>query len=159
MKIIAVSDTHSESLPAELLEAVRKADLVVHVGDFTEISVYEEFRKLKDIRAVYGNVDGAELRKILPRQMVIHCEGVAIGLVHGEGAPLGLAERVKASFKNEKVQAIVFGHSHAPMNEVVDGILLFNPGSPTDMIRPPYRSYGVLEVKDGKVKGEIVRLK
>jgi predicted phosphodiesterase len=49
---------------------------------------------------------------------------------------------------------VVFGHSHAPVDEVgLDGQRLFNPGSPTQRRRQPHPSFGVLDLADGEVIG------
>ena len=55
------------------------------------------------------------------------------------------------------MDVIVFGHSHSPVNELRDGILFFNPGSPTDKIFAKYNSYGILTINK-EIKGEIIRL-
>jgi len=60
---------------------------------------------------------------------------------------------VKAEFAN--VDAIVFGHSHIAVNIVKDGVLFFNPGSPTDKIFSTANTYGILEVSDKKIEGMI----
>ena len=142
-----------------LQEEFLKADMIVHVGDFCDVDLLTRLKQTKEVKAVYGNMDGLELRKLLPRQAVFQCEDVTIGLVHGEGAPEKLEERVALMFKGQKVDAIIFGHSHAPINKVINGILFFNPGSPTDTIRSPYLSYGILEVKGKSIKGQIVKIK
>jgi putative phosphoesterase len=159
MKIIVTADTHSEDLPQLLLKDIAGADLVIHVGDFADISVYRQLKALKDIRAVYGNMDGLDLRGILPRKAVFKCEDVMIGLFHGDGGPGKMFDNVRAAFVKEKVNVVVFGHSHEVFNQVVDGILYFNPGSPTDTFRAAYRSYGVLDINGGKVKGSIIKIK
>ena len=159
MRIIVVSDTHSEKVPKALIEDIKRSDLVIHVGDFTKIEDLNQFKRLKEVRAVYGNMDGLDIREVLPRQDIIQCESVRIGLFHGEGATEGIVPRVRDRFKGDDVQAIVFGHTHEPMNEIMDGVLLFNPGSPTDTIRALFRSYGVLEVHGDEIKGKIVKLK
>ena len=66
-------------------------------------------------------------------------------------------ECVQKEFKDKKVDVIVFGHSHHPMNEIKDGILFFNPGSATDTVFAPFRSYGVLEISD-VIKGRIIKI-
>ncbi|MBF0388151.1 MAG: metallophosphoesterase family protein [Candidatus Omnitrophica bacterium] len=159
MRLTVISDTHSEKLPPALIEDIKKSDLVVHVGDFCEIAVLERIRQLKEVRAVYGNMDGLDLRAALPRKLLFKCEGVTIGLFHGEGGPDQLMDKVKAVFGKESVDVLIFGHSHEAFNKVIDGVLYFNPGSPTDTMRAPYRSYGVLEVSAGKVNSMIVKIK
>jgi hypothetical protein len=159
MRIIVLSDTHSEPLAKDLQADLQKADLIVHVGDFTDLALLERLKKSQEVRAVYGNMDSLELRQVLPKKLVFRCEEAAIGLVHGQGAPAQVVEGVRECFKGEKLDAIVFGHSHEPMNKVVDGVLFFNPGSPTDTVRAPFRSYGVLEVKGKTIKGQIIKIK
>ena len=56
------------------------------------------------------------------------------------------------------VDAIIFGHSHEPVNMVKNGVLFFNPGSPTDKIFAKANSYGILEITDKKIEGKILRL-
>lgn len=158
MKIIVLSDTHSRPLPKALWDDMSSADLILHAGDFADIDVYRSLKEIKEVRAVYGNVDGADLRKVLPPKVVFECEGVRIGLAHGEGSPEGIIGRLAKTFEGSGVQVVVFGHSHTPHNGMVNGILFFNPGSPTDTVRSPYLSYGVLDVKDGKIKARIVKL-
>lgn len=159
MRIVVVSDTHSEKIPKPLLEDIKKSDLVIHVGDFVDIGVLNMLKALKDVRAVYGNMDGLELRHVLPRQEIFQCENVRIGLIHGEGSPDGIVPRVMEHFQGEDLQAIVFGHTHEAMNETIGGVLFFNPGSPTDTVRAAFRSYGILEVNGSEIKGKIVKLK
>ncbi|HOW36009.1 MAG TPA: metallophosphoesterase family protein [Candidatus Omnitrophota bacterium] len=158
MKIGVVSDTHAKSLPAQMLEDFKGVDLILHAGDICSAQDFEQLKSVAEVKAVYGNMDGADMRQILPRSQVIQCGKFSIGLFHGEGAPATLMERVKAEFKDKKVDAIVFGHSHHPMNEVIDGILFFNPGSPNDKSFAPFCSYGILELDD-TIKGKIIKVK
>ncbi len=159
MKIIVLSDTHSQPLPKVLLEDLRGADLIVHAGDFCELDVYRQLKGMKDICAVYGNMDGLELRDILPKHVVIECAGVKIGVAHGDGASEGVIARLQAVFKGQGVGVVIFGHSHEPRQEMIGGVLFLNPGSPTDTVRSPYCSYGVLEIDAGKIRAHIVKIK
>ena len=52
MRLIVLADTHSEDLPAAVLEAIRKADMIIHAGDFSELGDYNRLKKLQDIRSV-----------------------------------------------------------------------------------------------------------
>lgn len=159
MKIVATSDSHSEDLPQVFLDAVKVADLVVHVGDFCRIDTYEQLKSLKDIRAVYGNMDSLELRKVLPKKAVFKCGEVTIGLFHGEGGPNEVLAKVKAAFEKDKVDVVIFGHSHQAFKEEIDGVLYINPGSLTDNIRAEFHSYGLLEINGKDIKASIVKVK
>jgi len=44
---------------------------------------------------------------------------------------------------------VIFGHSHIPLDQVADGIRIFNPGSPTDRRRQPHGTIGLLHIDDG----------
>jgi hypothetical protein len=161
MKIGVISDTHipqaALQIPQEIYNAFKGIDLILHAGDLTEISVLTELKKLAETHAVCGNMDEAEVREILPDKKIIEVEKFTIGLIHGNGPPFNLISKVRKEFL-QKVDVIVFGHSHSPVNEVREGILFFNPGSPTDKIFAKYKSYGLLTI-DGGIKGEIVQLK
>ena len=158
MKIGVVSDTHSHELPPQILKDFREVDLIIHAGDFCSLDVLENFKKLKEVKGVYGNMDGPDVRQILPRKQIISCGEFSIGLFHGEGHPEMLLKKVQSEFKNDKVDVIIFGHSHKPMNEKINGILYFNPGSPNDFVFAPYRSYGILEI-DNKITAKIIKVK
>ncbi len=157
MNIGVISDTHSRAVPEQVLKELKKMDFVIHAGDIGSKSFFDEFKKINDVKAVYGNMDDGTLRSVLPRSQIILCASFAIGLFHGEGHPGHLVECVQKEFKDKKVDVIVFGHSHHPMNEIKDGILFFNPGSATDTVFAPFRSYGVLEISD-VIKGRIIKI-
>jgi putative phosphoesterase len=78
--------------------------------------------------------------------------------MHGYGDPRNLIELLKKEFSNPRPDIIVFGHSHMPMNECIEGVLFFNPGSPTDTAFAPYKSYGIIEIKDDKIEAQIYKI-
>ncbi|MCX5715460.1 MAG: metallophosphoesterase family protein [Candidatus Omnitrophica bacterium] len=162
MRIAVLSDTHipinAADLPPAVYEGITGADMILHAGDMVELSVFEKLSKIAPTRAVCGNMDTGACGAKLPKKDLIKINGVSIGLIHGWGPPFGLIELVKNEFKDEKVDAIVFGHSHTPISDVKDGILFFNPGSPTDKIFAPYNSYGMLEIEKGKITPRIIKI-
>lgn len=161
MKILVLSDTHiprvAHDLPQAVYDAVKDVDMIIHAGDFVEKEVLEKLRSLRPTTAVYGNMDSVKLRETLKPKEVIELPHCSIGLIHGYGASNSLIETVRKEFG--RVNAIVFGHSHNPVNIVRDGILFFNPGSPTDTIFAESNTYGILEIKDGKIEGKIINIK
>ncbi len=160
MRIGVISDTHipraCPGLPAMVIKAFDGVDLILHAGDLVEIKVLRDLEKIAKTIAVYGNMDEQELRNVLREKEIIKIGGFSIGLVHGCGAAPNITNYVKNQF-TEKVDAIIFGHSHVPLNEIKNGVLFFNPGSPTDMIFAKYNSCGILTVTD-KIKGEIIKI-
>lgn len=160
MKILVLSDTHiprvAQDLPGIVYDEARKADMILHAGDFVDAEVLEKLKKLKPVTAVYGNMDSVELRRALKPKEVITVGRYRIGLIHGYGAPKDLMNTVRSEFG--AVDAIVFGHSHTAVNTTDNGILFFNPGSPTDTIFASANSYGILDVTDTKIEGKIIML-
>jgi len=155
MKAIVLSDTHiphrAKDLPERIKEEINNVDIIIHAGDFTAYDLYLELKALKPIYAVRGNMDDDDVYDKLPETMIFELEGVSIGLYHGIGAPWGIEKKVLAKFKDKnKLDLIIFGHSHRALKKEGKPIL-FNPGSPTDRFFAPKRSYGILEIKDGKI--------
>src|SRR3989304_9025852 len=80
MKIIAISDTHikfgsiKDHLPDDLIEMMKRADIIIHAGDFVRKKAYDEICMLNRLEAVHGDMDFAELRKALPERNVIEIE-------------------------------------------------------------------------------------
>lgn len=160
MKIMVLSDTHiprsSHDLPQAVYDEIPNCDMIIHAGDFVEMEVLNKLKLLKEVRAVYGNMDCAIIRHALRDKEILEIGKFKIGIIHGHGAPRELLETVRGEF--DKVDAIVFGHSHVATNIVKGGILFFNPGSPTDTIFAQSNSYGILEVTDKKIEGKIIKI-
>jgi len=131
-------------------------DRILHAGDLVEPEVIEALEEVAPVDAVKGNMDHGDLATQLPAKKVLTLEGKRIGLIHGWGAPGGIVDRIRREF--DVVDAIVFGHTHCPMNIVLDGVLFFNPGSPTDKRFSPYNAIGILNVDEKGITGEIIRL-
>ncbi len=164
MRILVVSDTHlhttKKSLPEKLLEELNSSDICIHAGDFVEYTVFEELSSITTTYGVCGNMDDHRLRSKLPPKQIIELENIKIGLTHGRGSPHNLISVVNDTFKEEfhKINIFVFGHSHTPLDKIIDGKIYFNPGSPTDKIFAPYNSYGIIEITGTKVERRIVKI-
>jgi len=162
MKIGVISDTHmpckARELPGELVSVLKGCDLILHAGDLTEPYVLDELRKISRVEAVSGNMDSRKVRSVLSDKKILMLSGKKICLMHGYGNPNALVGVLKTEFFGEGPDIIVFGHSHVPMNEYIEGVLFFNPGSATDTIFAPYRSYGIIEITKDEIKAEIHRL-
>lgn len=159
MRIGVVSDTHSLPVPQQVFDDFKNVDLIVHAGDFCAKSDLNVFKKIAKVKGVFGNMDGLEIRQVLPETDIIDADGIRIGICHGHGPAAKVPGLVQSAFKGKKVRVVIFGHSHLPYNETVDGVLYFNPGSPNDIVRAPYCSYGILDINNGKVDAKIVKVK
>jgi uncharacterized protein len=159
MKIGVVADTHSRPLPRQMVRDFKNMDAIIHAGDFCHLEDLKKFEELKEVNGVYGNMDDGTIRRLFPRRQILKFDAVAVGLFHGEGPPQKIVDVVKNEFRDDNVNVIVFGHSHQPLNEKINNVIFFNPGSPNDTIFAPYCSYGVLEIMGGHVSGEIIKVK
>ncbi|MCM8797484.1 MAG: YfcE family phosphodiesterase [Candidatus Omnitrophica bacterium] len=162
MKIGVIADTHipdrAKAIPQQILNAFKKVDMVIHAGDLVDIKVLEELKSVcNNVKAVYGNMDNEETQKILPQKIVFKVGSYNIGVTHGFGASNHLLEYIYNTFKDDKVDIVIFGHAHTPFNKKINGILYFNPGSPTDKVFTPYNSYGIIEI-NGDIEAEIIKL-
>lgn len=159
MKIGVLSDTHiprrARSLPPILFEAFADVAMILHAGDVVSDDVLIELESLAPVYAVRGNMDPPELFSKLPLSRTIEVEGATIGLIHGHGRSGRTEDRALKAFP--QADCVVFGHTHVPMCERRGGVLLFNPGSPTDRRAQPKHSFGLLTVESGQVSGEIIR--
>ena len=158
MRAVVLSDTHirrgsKRRLPDAAYRALDEADVVLHAGDVVAAPVLDELSGFAPVHAVLGNNDDAELAAALPETLVVALDGVRIGMVHDSGPSSGRRNRMRKAFPDSRV--VVFGHSHIPINEDLDGLLLFNPGSPTWKRRAPFPSMGILWIENGDVEGEI----
>jgi len=159
MKIVVLSDTHlpkrKKGLPARLIEELQTADLIIHAGDWQTIDVFKELQTYARVEGVYGNVDSEEISELFPDKQVVEVCGFRLGITHGHGKGKTTEQRAIAAFKDEKIDCIIFGHSHIPVKRYEGDILLFNPGSPTDKRRQKLFSFGVISISDKMVAEHI----
>jgi uncharacterized protein len=161
MLIAVISDTHlprgPRRLPEACVERIAEADLLLHAGDFSTTDVLRELDAIgPPLLGVHGNVDSAELRRLLPAERVVEAEGARIGMVHDAGPRRGRLQRLRSRF-GERADVVVFGHSHMPLHEQAkDGFQILNPGSPTERRRAPAHTMGLIRVDSASASCEIV---
>jgi uncharacterized protein len=160
--IAIISDTHmprgARRLPGAFVERIAAADLLLHAGDFSTVEVLRELEAIgPPVAGVHGNVDTAELRRLLPAERVVEAGEARIAMVHDAGPAAGRLERMRARF-GERAGAVVFGHSHLPLHDQAgDGFQIFNPGSPTERRRAPDHTMGLARVRGSSVEFELIR--
>ncbi len=159
MKVGVISDTHvptiMPSLPPAVFEIFKDVDLILHAGDLVALAVLDELGAIAPVEAVAGNMDDSEVQLKLPAKKIISLGGYAVGLIHGKYKIDRQKEMIRHEF--ERVDLIVYGHSHTPFWGKIDGIHFLNPGSPTDKRYAPYNSVAVLHVGN-ELKAEIIRI-
>lgn len=163
VRLVVMADTHiptrAKDLPAQLWDAVDDADLVVHAGDWVDSTTLDQLEaRSRRFVGVYGNNDGPELRERLPEVARFRAAGIRFAVVHETGQATGREARCEAVFPDTDV--LVFGHSHIPWDSVSPGgLLLLNPGSPTDRRRQPACTYLTAVAEEGQLRDvTLVRL-
>ncbi len=148
--IAVLADTHFgerlRPLPALVVEALRKSDLILHAGDFCSVESYEMIAGFGELRGVFGNNDAIPLVRTLPFMRSFRFGRFTAAMIHGHGIGRLTARQAAEHELLGKYDIAIFGHSHQPYREWNGGTLMFNPGSPTQRRWGPRHSFGVIRV-------------
>ena len=129
-KILLLSDTHS-FIDEQILKFVKQADEVWHAGDIGDTKVTDTIKKLKPLRAVYGNIDNKEIRSEFPLDNRFTVENIEVWITHIGGYPHRYNFRIKEEISNNPPKIFITGHSHIlkVMNDKKLNLLHLNPGA------------------------------
>jgi putative phosphoesterase len=154
VRAIVLADTHirrgsKRRLPDAAYAALDTADVILHAGDVVVEDLLHELSGFAPTYAVLGNND-QELGGVLPDTRLLDLAGVQLAMVHDSGPSRGRERRLREQFPVADI--VVFGHSHIPIDATgLGGQRLFNPGSATERRMQPHRTFGVLELDDGRI--------
>jgi putative phosphoesterase len=133
--VAIIGDTHVldfNQIPLKLIEIVERADWLIHTGDYTNSNVLEGFLKIKDTKfiGVCGNADTLNIMNQLNKIEIVSIQGHEIGITHPfKGGPDHLTKKyVLKLFRNEKLDIIIYGHTHEIHVEKIGNKVLINPG-------------------------------
>lgn len=154
VRVAVLSDTHAprrwKACPPAVADRLRNVDAILHAGDVCTASALDELAQYAPVHAVLGNNDGPDVAAWgAPEELRMTLNGLAVAMVHDSGPAVGRAGRLRRRFPDAAL--VVFGHSHIPWDETVDGQRAFNPGSPTDRRRQPRGTMGDLTIEDGRL--------
>lgn len=129
-RIGLLSDTHGYYHPG-LENIFSKCDEIWHAGDIGNPEITNKLASLKPLRAVYGNIDGKEIRKSFPLHQRFKIEEVDVWITHIGGYPGNYAPAIKADIHLNPPKLFISGHSHIlkVMNDKKLGLLHMNPGA------------------------------
>lgn len=130
MRIGLMSDTHGFLDPA-VFDYFAGCDEIWHAGDFGTLDVLERLREFKPTRGVYGNVDGAEVRAAVPKQLEWDCDGVLVYMIHIGGHPGRYEPGVRNELTAHQPDLFICGHSHIlkVARDPALSLLHMNPGA------------------------------
>jgi putative phosphoesterase len=157
LRLGVISDTHGLLRP-EVFEVFEDVDHILHGGDVGKFEILIELEALAPVTAVYGNVDGFEIRSKVPQVAEIELDGFRIVVTHGDQLGKPTPAKLHEAFPSAEI--IVYGHTHKPLLELVDKtVTVMNPGgagAPRFGLLP---SVGILELEAGiPPRGRIVGL-
>ena len=130
VRIGLLSDTHSFVHP-RAYEFFKDVDEIWHAGDIGNLKTADEFSSFKPFKAVYGNIDGADLRQIYPLRLIFFCESVKVVMTHIGGYPGRYERQIPELLVEEKPGLFITGHSHIlkVMYDKKFHFLFINPGA------------------------------
>lgn len=123
-RIGIIADTHGLVHP-RVADVFANVDHIVHAGDIGGEHVLRALRAVAPVTSVDGNNDDATGEEIVR----VEIAGLRILLTHILPRPSKPAKRVIDSLRRMQTDVVIFGHSHLPHNERIDGVLFFNPAS------------------------------
>lgn len=129
-KILLLSDTHSY-IGDDIIKYVTKADEVWHAGDIGDIQVTDAIKKIKPLRAVYGNIDSHDVRAEFSENNRFTCEDLDVWITHIGGYPNKYNHRIKDELISNPPDIFICGHSHI-LKVIQDkklNLLHMNPGA------------------------------
>lgn len=158
-----ISDTHvparAREIPKRVFEIFEKADFIIHAGDLVDLLVIDKLEQLAPVLAVYGNMDGPEIRGKLPKINSVKVLDWKIGVMHDPGTLFGMGKMREIAQQNS-FKVFVYGHTHHPNIKWEGDTLFINPGSPTNPL-PPFVSkptVALLKVTKENILPEIIQI-
>lgn len=155
MKIGIISDTHG-LLRAQVFQAFEGVDHILHAGDVGKPDILTELAALAPVTAVWGNVDGPEIRARVPEVARLELDGVRIVIVHGMQFGSPTPQKVAAAHADAGL--VVFGHSHRPLIQQVGPTLAVNPGSAGPRRFNAPVTVAIAEIENDTVEARLIPL-
>ena len=125
-----LSDTHGFFDP-RLKFFFADCNEIWHAGDIGNIVTADEIAAFKPLKAVYGNIDGNEIRCIYPQNQRFNYEGLDVWITHIGGYPGNYEPGIRNIIKDNPPGLFISGHSHI-LKVIRDkklGLLHINPGA------------------------------
>ncbi|MFH0867640.1 MAG: metallophosphoesterase family protein [Bacteroidota bacterium] len=125
-----LSDTHNYLHP-RIIEFFKDVDEIWHAGDFGNITIANDLRKIKPLKGVYGNIDGQDVRIEFPKHQRFLCEKVDVWMTHIGGYPGKYDRSITQEIHLNPPKLFICGHSHI-LKVIYDKklkLLHINPGA------------------------------
>jgi len=160
MKILLLSDTHSY-IDDRIINYAQQADEIWHAGDIGDLKVTDALKKIKPLRAVFGNIDDKEARLEFPLNNRFMCEGMDVWITHIGGYPDKYNFEIRDEIKRNPPQIFICGHSHILKVQFDKKLncLHLNPGACGTHGFHQIRTMLRFEINEGKISNlEVIEL-
>lgn len=129
-RIGLLSDTHCY-VDEKILHFFKNCDEIWHAGDIGNIETYDKLLSYKPLKAVFGNIDGTDIRIVCPKFQSFKCEDVDVLITHIGGYPGKYEKEIIELFKKKVPKLFISGHSHIlkVMYDKKHDLLHINPGA------------------------------
>lgn len=129
-RIGLISDTHGY-WDERYANYFAECDEIWHAGDIGSVALVERLQEICPVRAVYGNADGGELRRMFRDVLSWQCEDARIMMTHIGGYPGKYDPKIRQRLFTESPDLFISGHSHILKVIYDDKIqcLHMNPGA------------------------------
>jgi uncharacterized protein len=149
MKVAILSDTHNH-IDETIISYLQDVDEIWHAGDIGTLALLDKLKTIKKVRAVYGNIDGKDIRMEIQEHVFMTIEGVKIWMTHIGGHPGRYDKSVKDRLQSNPPDVFICGHSHIcrilPDNKL--NMLYINPGAAGKYGFHAVRTMILAEIKD-----------
>jgi uncharacterized protein len=126
MRIGLISDTHGLLRP-RVFDVLAGVDRILHAGDIGSPGLLAELETLAPVTAVWGNTDGFDIRERTSAVAEVGLADRRVVLLHGHQLGSPTPAGLRSAWPDADV--IVYGHTHRPLVEESDGVLVINPGA------------------------------
>lgn len=160
MKIGLISDTHGY-LDPKVFDYFHECDEIWHAGDIGTLKVLDKLEGFKPVKAVFGNIDGHEIRIRTQEDLFFESEGLKIFITHIASKPPKYNTRVRSLLSEHKPDILICGHSHflKVEKDPVNDLLFLNPGAAGRHGFHKIRTFLRFDIIKGKIENlEVIEL-
>lgn len=115
-----------------IIHHLSEVDEIWHAGDIGNAEVSDTLMALKPYRAVFGNIDGEELRRMHTENNYFTVDGVKVWMTHIGGKPPRYSKGIRWELHRKRPDLFICGHSHilkVQKDHSLGGLLYMNPGA------------------------------
>lgn len=158
LRIGIISDTHGYFHPG-ITAAFDGVDCILHAGDLGDVEIFDQLETLAPTLAVYGNIDGAAVRRMLNEHVETNLGGVRVWMTHIGGRPGRWSPGIRSELRTRRPHLFICGHSHILRIERTSDpvpVLYLNPGAAGRQGLHKEKTCVVVTIEEGSLRNAAV---